>query len=122
VRPPGLAASSIVGAWRLTVNADSGSTVVTFGSDGGVATTDPGMGVWSPRTAGPGDIEGVWIIPVAGLTVTFVIAVVDVDRFVGTGLAADTAAPAGRLHPITMSGVRVMTDPATLAQVAPPRT
>lgn len=116
-RPPGLAAATIVGAWRLTVSGDAGA-MVTFWPGGLVATTDPGMGTWRPRTAGPGDVEGCWEIPLAGLSVTFVI-VVNGNSFTGTGIAVAAGGPS---LPITMTGSRVAVAPGALAQVSPPRT
>lgn len=118
-RPPGLAASRIVGVWRLTVNGDGGS-LVAFWPGGQVATTDPAMGVWRARISGPGDVEGTWDIPVADLSVTYVLEV-DGDRFVGSGLAYNTR-PGSALHPITMTGTRVVVDPDVLAQITPPHT
>jgi hypothetical protein len=118
-RPPELAASRIVGVWRLTVNGTGGS-LAAFWPGGLVETTDPAMGVWRPRISGPGDVEGTWDIPLVDLSVTYVIAV-DRDSFTGTGVAFDTR-PGAKLNPITLAGTRVTIDPAVLAQVTPPRT
>lgn len=118
-RPPGLATSRIIGVWRLTVNGDGGS-LVAFWLGGQVATTDPAMGVWRARVSGPGDVEGTWDIPVADLSVTYVLEV-DGDQFVGSGLAYNTR-PGSALHPITMTGTRVVVDPDVLAQITPPHT